>query len=127
MPATIARREQARLPRTGNRGVRAADPGDDEQDDNAHHADTEFEKGVDSQRVMARADVPRQQQAAEAHATHEDAEENAERDRRGADRELQELEPDDFVYESRAPGSDKEQEERRQPSPAGFEAGVLLC
>ena len=77
--------------------------------------------------MVARADVPRQQQATQAHAAHEDPQENTERDRGGADRELQELEPDDFVYESRAPGSDKEQEERRQPSPAGFEAGVLLC
>src|SRR5688572_30446407 len=68
--------------------------------------------------MMAWADQTREQQAAETHAPHEDAEQNAERDGRGSDRELEELEPDHFIYESRAAGSDKEDEQRGQPAPA---------
>ena len=46
-------------------------------------------------------DEPWQQQAAEAHAAHERAEQDAERDRRRPDHELQQLEPDDFVDRAR--------------------------
>ena len=65
---------------------------------------------------MAGVDDARQQQAAQAHAAHEDAEQDAERNGRRAYRELKELEPDNFIYEGRAAGSDKKQKKRRQPA-----------
>ena len=97
--------------------------GTTEQHDEAERADAELQEGVDPQRMVARADEPRQQQAAEAHAAHEDAEQDAQRDRGGTDRQLQELKPDDFVDERGAAGTNEEQQQRRQPSAIGLEAG----
>src|SRR5687768_11380758 len=59
-------------------------------------------------------DHPRQQQTAQAHAPHEGAEQNAQRDGRGANDELQELEPDDFVDQGRAAAADKEEHKQRE-------------
>src|SRR5688500_1201414 len=67
--------------------------------------------------MMPCADDTRQQETAETHAAHEDAEQDAERNRRRADRKLQQLEPHDFVYECGTPGPDKKDEQRRQPAP----------
>src|SRR6185503_884475 len=83
----------------------------------------ELEKRVDAERMMACADQTREQQAAETHAAHEDAEQDAERDGRGSNRELEELEPDNFIYESRAAGSDKEDKQRRQPAAPRIRCG----
>ena len=54
---------------------------------------------------------------------HEDAEQHAERHRRRADRELEQLEPDDFVNEGRAAGPDEQQQQRRKPALGHLEAG----
>ena len=104
------------LPGAGDRRVDAADQRHHEQHDHAQGTDTELEKRVDAERMMACADKAREQQAAEAHAAHEDAEQDAKRDGRGSNRELEELEPDNFIYESRAAGSDKEDKQRGQPA-----------
>jgi hypothetical protein len=63
--------------------------------------------------MLARGNQPRQQQAPEAHAGHEGPEQNAQRDGRGANHELQQLEPDDLVDQRRAAAADEQQEERR--------------
>ena len=51
-------------------------------------ADAQFEQGVDAQRMPARRDEPRQQQAAQAHAAHERAQQHAEGDGGRADDQL---------------------------------------
>ena len=63
---------------------------------------------------MDRADPPRQQDAAEAHAAHEGAEQNAERDRGRPDGQLQQLKPDDFINQRRTAAADEEQQQCRQ-------------
>src|SRR5262245_26004477 len=64
--------------------------------------------------MPARGDDPRQPEAAETHAAHEGAEQNAERDRRRSDYELQQLKPDDLVDERGAAAADEQQKERRK-------------
>src|SRR5262249_22443521 len=61
--------------------------------------------------MCRRAEEGRLQVAAEAHASHERAEEDRHRDGRRADDELQQLKPDDFIYERRRAAADKEQEQ----------------
>ena len=81
----------------------------------AECTDAELEKRIDAQRMLVRRDISRQQQAAQAHAAHVDSEQHAERHGRRADRQLKELEPDDFVDERGATGPDEEQEQGGQP------------
>ncbi len=93
---------------------RPVSSGHAEQDENADRADAELEAGVDLQRVMSRGDAPRQQDAAEAHAAHERPEQDAQRHGRRADRQLQELEPDDFINQRRTAAADEQQQQCRQ-------------
>src|SRR5262249_56972659 len=83
-----------------------------EQNEHAGDADAELERGVDAQRMLIGGDEPRQQQAAETHAAHEGAEQDAERDRRRSDDELKELEPDDLVDQRRAAAADEKEKQR---------------
>ena len=53
--------------------------------DLATRCDAELEKCVDPQWMMPGIDAPRQQQAAETHPAHEDAEQNRQRDGGRAD------------------------------------------
>ena len=53
-------------------------------------------------------------QTADGHAAHERGEQHGDRDRRGADRELEELEPDDLVDERRDAAAEEEREKHRQ-------------
>ena len=75
---------------------------------------------VDAQRMLARGDHPRQQQAAQAHAAHEGAEQDAERDRRRADDQLQQLEPDDLVDQRGAAAADEQTERAQEENGVGF-------
>ena len=61
------------------------------------NADGELERGVHAQRVAPGRNPLRRVEAAEAHAAHERPEQHAKRDRRGSNRQLQELLPDDLV------------------------------
>ncbi len=58
--------------------------------------DSQFEGGVNFQRMLRQADA-REPQAADAQASHEGREQDAERNRGRPDGELQQLVPDDFV------------------------------
>jgi hypothetical protein len=93
--------------------VDAAHQRDAEQNQHAEQRDAEFEVGIDAQRMLARGNHARQQQAAETHAAHEGAEQDAERDRRRADDQLQQLKPDDFVNEGGAAAADEEDDQSR--------------
>jgi hypothetical protein len=73
--------------------------------------------------MLFNPDESRQQQAAEAHASHERTEQHTERDGRGSDHELKELEPDDLVYERGAAAADEEQQQHRH-EPARCHSGV---
>ena len=55
----------------------------------------------------------RQQPAAERHPAHERAQQDGDGDRRGADDELDEIEPDGFVNERRAAAAREQEEEKR--------------
>jgi hypothetical protein len=57
-------------------------------------------------------DVSRKQKRPRKHPSHECAKKHGQRDRRRADNELQNLEPDNFVDERRAPGADEEKQHR---------------
>src|SRR4051794_29988269 len=61
-----------------------------------------------------RGDEPRKQQAPQTHSSHEGAEENPERHRRGADDELDQLEPDNLIDQCRAATSHEQHEQQRQ-------------
>ena len=107
--------------RSRPRRVDAADQRHAEQHQHGDDADAGFEQRVDPQRMLAQRDHPRQQQAAEAHAAHERAEQDAERDRRRPDDQLQQLEPDDFVDQRGAAAADEEQEQRGKKAARGHE------
>ena len=68
--------------------------------------------------MMACRDDARQGQAPQTHAAHERAEQDAERDRRRSDDQLQQLEPDDFVNQRGAAAADKQQQEHGQAADA---------
>src|SRR5262245_63852293 len=73
--------------------------------------------------MLVGADEAREQEAPEAHPAHERAEQHAERDRRRTNHELEELKPDDFVYQGRTAAADEEQQQRRQ-EPSHAHQGV---
>jgi hypothetical protein len=60
------------------------------------------------------ADQAGQRQATRAHSAHEGSQKHAQRDGGRADDELEQLEPDDFVDQSRASAADEEQDRQRQ-------------
>jgi hypothetical protein len=64
--------------------------------------------------MMARVDLARQDQAAQAHAAHEGREQDGERDRRRPDDELQQLQPHDLIDERGAAAAREQQDEGRQ-------------
>jgi hypothetical protein len=74
----------------------------------------QLEARVHAQRMLTRRYEVRQREAAQTHAGHECAEEHSQRNRRGSDHQLQQLEPDDFVDEGCAPAADEQQQERRK-------------
>ena len=86
-----------------------------EQQQQPEHADAELERGVHAERVVLRRYDARQQQAAETHAAHERAEQDADRDRRRSDEELQQLKPDDLV-DQRSRTAANEQKQNAEPS-----------
>ena len=100
--------------RAGNRRVDPRQRRHPEQHEDADETDAELEVGVDLERMMRGADPPRQQDAAEAHAAHERAEQNAEGDRGGPDGQLQQLKPDDFINQCGTAAADEEQQQCRQ-------------
>ena len=83
-----------------------------EEDEEPEHADGDLDERIDAQRMLARRDVARQQEAAETHAAHERAEQHSQRHRRRANHELEELEPDDLVNQGGAAAGDKQQQQR---------------
>ena len=109
-----AAQEDADDAAAGDRGVEAGQERHPEQDEDADGADAELEVGVDFQRVMGRGDPPRQQEAAQAHAPHERAQQDAQRHGRRTNRQLQELEPDDFINQRCAAAADEQQQQCRQ-------------
>ena len=68
---------------------------------------------------MARRDQTRQHQAAEAHATHEGAQQDAQRHRRRSDHQFEQLKPDDLVNQRRAAAADEQHQQRRQIAARG--------
>jgi hypothetical protein len=114
--------DQARGTAARDGGVCGADHRHQEQRHQAEERNPDFEVRVDLQRMMTGIDVPGQQQASEAHAAHEHSQEDAKRDGRRSDGELEELEPDDFIDQGRTAGPHEEQEERRQPALCRIEA-----
>ena len=112
MLAAIARKQQADWSRAAPRRVDVRKDRHAEEDEQPEGADAELDQRVDAQRMLARGDVARQQEAAETHAAHEGAEQDAKRDRRRANDELQQLKPDDLVNEGGAAAGDKEQQQR---------------
>jgi hypothetical protein len=59
--------------------------------------------------MMSAGDVPREQQAAEAHAAHERAEQHTEGDGRRSNHQLEQLEPHNFVNECGAAAANEQQ------------------
>jgi hypothetical protein len=95
-------------PRPG--GVDAAKDRHAIEDQDSECADAELQVRIHAERMLDGRHIARQQQAAEAHATHINPEQHAERYGRRADRQLQQLEPDDLVYQRSAAGSDEQQQ-----------------
>ena len=93
--------------------VDAADERHAHEHEQSDERDAQLEARVDAQRMLPRGDDVRKREAAQAHAAHECAQQNSQRNRRRADDQLKQLEPDDFVDEGRAPAADEQQQERR--------------
>ena len=64
--------------------------------------------------LFSRMISARQREAAETHAAHERAEQDAERDGRRSDDQLQQLEPDDLVNQRRAAAANKKDDKSRK-------------
>jgi len=88
--------------------VQTADMRHREQQHQRRRADSRFEGREYAERMQTGADEVRSQQATEAQSAHEGAEHRAERNGRGTDGELKEMEPDDFVDEGGAAASQQE-------------------
>ena len=84
------------------------------EDDEAGNGQTEFEQGVNAERVAGGGHEAREREAAEAHAAHEGAQQYGERNGGGADDELEELKPDQFVNQRGAAAADEEHEQQRE-------------
>ncbi len=113
--------EEADRTRPAPRRVDVGEGRHAEEDEEPEHANGDFHVGVDAQRMLARRDVARQQEAAETHAAHERPEQHGERDRGRADDELQKLEPDDFVNEGSTAAGDKQQQQRGHVASRGHQ------
>ena len=115
-----------RRPEPAPRDVDVRDDRHAEENQQAETRDAELQVGVDAQRMLARRDVSRQQQAAEAHAAHERPQQHAQRDSRRADDELEELEPDDFVDQGGAAAADKQQQQRGHVASRGHQTHLFM-
>ena len=69
---------------------------------------------------------PRQEEAAEAHAAHERAEQDADRHRRRADHQLEQLKPDHFVNQRGAAAANEEQQQRREQTLRSHEGTLSI-
>ncbi len=114
-------KQQPERPRTAPGGVDVREGGNAKQDEQPEHADADLEERVNPQRVLARRDVARQKKAPETHAAHERPEQDGQRDRRRANHELKELEPDDLVNEGSAAAGDKQQQQRGHVASRGHQ------
>jgi len=115
---------------TGVRRIERDDRGEREQDRDPDRPDRELERRVDAQRVAARADEARQEEAPR-HRPPCRCREGRPSRRGRADHELEELEPDDFVDQGgrTAPGEeDEDQGQKREaagPKRGGGGGGIL--
>ena len=99
--------------------VHAAHERHREQEDEAACADAELEQRVHAQRMTSVRDRARQPEAAEAHPAHERAQQDADRHGRRPDHELEQLEPDGFVDESRGSAADEQEQQRGEGNAHG--------
>jgi hypothetical protein len=109
-----AAKQQPGHARSRPRRVDVADQRHADQREQSDEPDAQLETRIHAQRMLTRRHEVRQREAAQTHAAHECAEEYSQRNRRGSDHQLQQLEPDDFVDEGRAPAADEQQQERRK-------------
>lgn len=91
--------------------VQIVDERDGNQQQSAEERDRELERGIHTQWMCGRMNEAGKQEAAEAQATHERAEQDAQRERRRANDDLEELEPDDFVDQCRTAAANEQQDE----------------
>jgi hypothetical protein len=107
--------DRAKRDRTGagfrERQINLLNVGKRERNREAQDRDACFEGRDDAKWMRAFRCQPGQQPAAERHPAHKRAQQDGDGDRRGADDELDEIEPDGFVNERRAAAGEKENQE----------------
>ena len=105
--------------RGAHAAVSCVEPGDAWQrkpERDAQDADPQFEERINAKRMAAGRNPTGQKNAAEAHAAHEGPEQDPQRNRRGPDHQLQQLQPDHLVNQRGTAAAHEQQEQQWQES-----------
>ena len=85
------------------RRIKMLDQRQTEQHRETEYARPELQHRINPQRMLPRGNQARQRNTTQTHSAHKGAEKNSQGCRRRADHQLQQLKPNDFVDQGRAP------------------------